>query len=66
MTRRASRREILRRLEALESLHRQPAPPVLDGQEAIPGLEASGRGAATAVPGVRAVPRAGTAVDYPS
>jgi hypothetical protein len=30
-----SRREILRRLEALEALHRQPTPKPLDGQEAI-------------------------------
>ncbi|WP_086562026.1 hypothetical protein [Streptomyces africanus] len=31
-----SRRELLRRIEALEALHRQPTPRPLDGQEAIP------------------------------
>jgi hypothetical protein len=30
-----SRREILRRLEALEALHRQPTPPPIPGQQAI-------------------------------
>lgn len=37
MRRRApSRRELLRRIEALEALHRQPTPRPLDGQEALP------------------------------
>jgi hypothetical protein len=31
-----SRRELERRIEALEALHRQPTPRPLDGQEAIP------------------------------
>ncbi|MFE6412592.1 hypothetical protein ACFVOR_37295 [Streptomyces sp. NPDC057837] len=36
MRRRApSRRELLRRIEALEALHRQPTPRPLDGQETI-------------------------------
>lgn len=35
MRRRVSRREILRRLEALEALHRQPTPAPLKGQETI-------------------------------
>lgn len=36
MRRFVSKREILRRLEALEALHRQPTPAPLPGQEAIP------------------------------
>ncbi|WP_422132264.1 hypothetical protein [Streptomyces misionensis] len=30
-----SKRDLLRRIEALEALHRQPTPPPLDGQQAI-------------------------------
>jgi hypothetical protein len=31
-----SKRELVRRLEALEALHRQPTPPPFDGQQTIP------------------------------
>jgi hypothetical protein len=34
--RRVTRRELLRRLEALEALHRQPTPAPHPGQETIP------------------------------
>ncbi|MFD8839804.1 hypothetical protein [Streptomyces griseofuscus] len=30
-----SKAELLRRIEALEALHRQPTPPPVDGQQAI-------------------------------
>ena len=35
MRRRVSKRDLLRRIEALEALHQQPTPTPLEGQQAI-------------------------------
>ena len=35
MRRRVSKRDLLRRIEALEALHQQPTPAPLEGQQAI-------------------------------